>query len=870
VVTRLKMKTLLASTLMVAGPVVGVAFAADSTEVKNVAAGTALAGDTTNSTEQSTGQSTAQDAELIEAVVLGSRRSQRTVAEAAVPVDVISSSELVHQGDRNLLDVLASSAPSFNVSREAISDAATMVRPFSLRGLPSDSTLVLVNGKRQHRGAVIGEFVAGVQRGAQGVDLYALPGIALARVELLRDGSSAQYGSDAIAGVINLVLADRPTARAVDLQWGRYYRGDGAIANIGAQLGFALGAEGGLTLSAEWRDARPTSRGLQDPAAAALTAAGVPGVPNPAAVWGNPRGNDDYKLVANGHVAVGSAEAYLFGNYASRAVDGSFFYRNPIGRSGVYTNDGGQTLLVGDLTPTDGVACPVVPIVGGKPEATGLAALTNNPACFAFNERYPGGFTPRFGGTVEDYSAVAGVRGELANGWRYDLSGSIGQNGIQLGIHNTVNASMGPNSPADFQLGQQVQREELLNLDLHHSLEIGWQGPLSVAFGLQQHNESFRIVAGEPASYTRGPLALQGFSAGSNGFQGFAPDTAGITRRRSHGVYLDLEGNPTETLLVAAAVRGEKFSDFGQAFTAKGSGRFEFMPGWAVRGSVGTGFRAPTVGQTALRRTSTSFAGGQLVENLVLPPTNPVASLLGGSPLQPERSRHLGFGLVGEMGAATLTLDAFRIAIRDRLALTQRIVGAAERAVLLQQGIADAATISSVQFFANEVDTTTRGVDLVVNLPLRNRLGKSSLTLAQNFTSTRVTRRGSALTPLLALEIERAEPRQRTTLTAVQSAGDFSFTLRANHYGRYTELLFTDESLLFESPSATVVDAEISYAAPRGVNVVLGAKNLFNRYPAENPFGRQPGFLGAIYPLTSPFGYNGGFAYLRLEWSPRR
>jgi hypothetical protein len=188
--------------------------------------------------------------------VLGSRRSQRTVAEAAVPVDVISSSELVHQGDRNLLDVLASSAPSFNVSREAISDAATMVRPFSLRGLPSDSTLVLVNGKRQHRGAVIGEFVAGVQRGAQGVDLYALPGIALARVELLRDGSSAQYGSDAIAGVINLVLADRPTARAVDLQWGRYYRGDGAIANIGAQLGFALGAEGGLTLSAEWRDAR--------------------------------------------------------------------------------------------------------------------------------------------------------------------------------------------------------------------------------------------------------------------------------------------------------------------------------------------------------------------------------------------------------------------------------------------------------------------------------------------------------------------------------------------------------------------------------------------------------------------------------------
>ncbi len=844
-VTRLKTKALLAGALMVSGAVGGVASAATTATV-------------------------AGDAEVNEVVVLGSRRSQRTVAEAAVPVDVISASEVGHQGDRNLLDVLASSAPSFNVSREAINDTATMVRPFSLRGLPSDSTLVLVNGKRHHRGAVIGEFVSGVQRGAQGVDLYALPGIALEQVELLRDGSSAQYGSDAIAGVINLVLADNPTARKVDLQWGRYYRGDGAIATLSTQLGFALGAEGGLTLSAEWRDARPTSRGLQDPAAAALTAAGLPGVPNPAVVWGNPRGNDDYKLVANGHLAVGSAEAYLFGNYASRAVDGSFFYRNPLGRTGVFSNDGGQTLLVGDLTPTDGVACPVVPIVGGKPEAVALAAVASNPACFVFNQRYPGGFTPRFGGTVEDYSAVAGIRGEFANGWRYDLSGSVGQNGIKLGISNTVNASMGPASPADFQLGQQVQREELLNLDLHRNVEIGWQSPLSVAFGLQQHNESFRIVAGEPASYARGPLALQGFSAGSNGFQGFSPDTAGVTHRRSRGVYLDLEGNPTEKWLVAAAVRGEKFSDFGQAFTAKGSGRFEFMPGWAVRGSVGTGFRAPTVGQTALRRTSTSFAGGQLVENLVLPPTNPVASLLGGSPLQPERSRHLGFGLVGEVGTATMTLDVFRIAIRDRLAFTQRLVSDDERSRLVQLGIADASTISSVQFFSNEVDTTTRGLDFVLNLPTQNRLGKGSLTLAQNFTSTRVTRRGTALTPLLALEMERAEPRQRTTLTAVQSVGDFSFTLRANHYGRYTELLFTDETLLFESPGSLVVDAEVSYAAPKGVNVVLGAKNLFDRYPAENPFGRQPGFLGAIYPLTSPFGYNGGFAYLRLEWSPRR
>ena len=811
----------------------------------------------------------AHDDEVTDVVVLGSRRGQRSMVAAAVPVDVISLSEVRHQGDRNLLDVLASSTPSLNVGREAISDAATLVRPFSLRGLPSDSTLVLVNGKRQHRGAVIGEFVAGVQRGAQGVDLYALPGIALARVELLRDGASAQYGSDAIAGVINLILADQPAARELAMQWGRYYRGDGAIADLGAQVGFALGANGGMTLSAEWRDGRPTSRGIQDPAAIALIAAGIPEVPQPVVTWGNPRSRNDYKLVANGHVGVGAGEAYLFGNYAQRDVDGSFFYRNPLARTGVYSNDGGQTLLVGDLTPTDSAACPVVPIVGGKPDAAGLAALAGDPNCFAFNERYPGGFTPRFGGTVEDYSLVAGVRGEFANDWRYDLSGSVGRNAIVLGINNTVNASMGPASPANFRLGSQVQRERLLNLDLHHSLEIGWRSPLSVAFGLQQHQESFRIIAGDPASYAPGPLALQGFSVGSNGFQGFPAAIASVSQRHSHAAYLDLEGNPSDAWLVAAAVRGEKFSDFGEAFTAKGSSRFEFTPGWAVRGSVGTGFRAPTGGQNSLQRSSTSFAGGKLVENLVLPPTNPVARALGSRPLQAERSRHLGFGLVGELGPATLTLDAFRIAIRDRLVLTQHLVGDAERAVLLEQGLVEAATINSVQFFSNEVDTTTRGLDLVVNLPLQNQLGSGALTLAQNFTHTRVTRRGSALTPLLAQEIERAEPRQRTTLTATQTAGDWSVTLRVNHYGSYTELLFTDESLLFVSPAATVVDAELAYAAPHGLQLVLGAKNLFDRYPAENPYGRQPGFLGAIYPLTSPFGYNGGFAYLRLEWSSR-
>ncbi len=811
--------------------------------------------------------STAPDDDLPELLALGSRRAERSSTDAAVPVEVVGQDELRHQGDRNLLDVLASSVPSFNVGREAINDAATLVRPFSLRGLPSDSTLVLVNGKRQHRGAVIGEFVAGIQRGAQGVDLYAIPGIALARVELLRDGSSAQYGSDAIAGVVNLVLADEPDTQHLELQGARYYRGDGLTADIGARFGLPLGRDGGLTLSAEWRDGHSTSRGIQDPAAASLIAAGVQGVPVPVVDWGSPRSRNDYKLAANGRLGLGEREAYWFGNYARRDVDGSFFYRNPLTRTGVFSNDGGQTLLVGDLTPGDARACSPVAVTGGRPDPAGLLALAADPACFAFNERYPGGFTPRFGGQVNDHALVAGLRGRLGTVWQFDLSGSVGSNGIDLGLRNTVNASMGPDSPSAFRLGSQVQRERLFNLDLRRDLDVGWKTPLSLAFGFQHHQESFRIDAGEPASYLPGPLALQGFSVGSNGFQGFAADIAGVTGRDSRAAYLDLEGNPTQALLLAAAVRGEDFSDFGQSLTAKFSGRFEFTSGWALRGSVGTGFRAPTVGQSALRRTSTSFAGGKLVENLVLPAANPVARYLGSSLLEPERSQQFGLGLVGKTGPFTLTLDGFRIRVRDRLALTQHLVGEAERADLLRLGFADAATISSVQFFANEVDTTTQGLDLVADWSVQGRFGRSALTLAQNFTHTHVDRRGTALTPILALEIERAEPRHRTTLTAAQTAGRWSATLRANYYGAFTELLFTDESLVFESPGATVVDAELAFAAPGGIKVMLGAKNLLDRYPAENPFGRQPGYLGAIYPLTSPFGYNGGLAYLRLEWT---
>jgi len=471
-----------------------------------------------------------------------------------------------------------------------------------------------------------------------------------------RDGAAAQYGSDAIAGVINFGLKKLREGGTAEVFAGQYYEGDGFTTQYSAQIGLPLTENGFATLTAEWREADATSRSVQRDDAAAAIAAGYPGVPTPAQIWGSPEVKEDFKFVANLGVSTDSVDFYLFGNYAKRDVDGGFYFRDPTARSGVYSNDGGQTLLVGDMTGAGG--CPTIALRDGAgnliPYSTVSAAVSALPSnCFSFLSMLPGGFTPRFGGKLEDSSIVAGAKGTWGSNWHWDVSASYGRNDIEFIIYNTVNASLGPDQPDGlyFRPGGNTQTEKGVNFDVGRDFETSFTAePLRLAMGAEWREESFEIAAGDAASTGIGPLTEQGFALGSNGFNGFSPRTAGTFDRRNWAVYLDTEAQFTEQLLLAAAVRHEDFDDFGSTTNGKLTGRFDFTDTFAVRGAVNTGFRAPTPGQANISQISTVFGGTALVDIATLPPTNPIAALKGAQPLTPEESVNFSLGMVWSSG----------------------------------------------------------------------------------------------------------------------------------------------------------------------------------------------------------------------------
>ncbi|WP_345779758.1 TonB-dependent receptor plug domain-containing protein [Pseudoxanthomonas mexicana] len=585
--------------------------------------------------------------------VLGSRGQPRSVSSSAVPIDIIGAEEFRNQGSTDALDQLRVLVPSFNVSTIPIDDAASLIRPANLRGLPPDNTLVLVNGKRFHRSAVITFLGHGLSDGSQGPDLSVFPSLALEQVEVLRDGAAAQYGSDAIAGVINFGLKKISEGGAFEAFAGQYYEGDGFTTQYSAQIGLPLTARGYATLTAEWRQADDTSRSVQRNDAAAAIAAGYPGVPVPAQIWGSPKVDDDLKFVANLGISGDSVDVYLFGNYAQREVDGGFYFRDPTARSGVYSNDGGATLLIGDTTGAGG--CPTIALRDGAgnliPYSTVSAAVAALPSnCFTFLSTLPGGFTPRFGGSLEDMSVVGGVKGTWGNAWHWDASVTYGRNDIDFVIYNTVNASLGAAQPAGlrFSPGGNTQTEKGVNFDVGRDIETSFTAqPVRLSAGAEWREESFEVKAGDAASTGIGPLTEQGFALGSNGFNGFNPRTAGEWDRKNWAVYLDMEAQFTEQWLLAAAIRHEDFDDFGSTTNGKLTARFDVSDTFALRGAYNTGFRAPTPGQANISQISTAFNGSVLEDIATLPPTNPIAILKGSRPLTPEESKNLSWAWCG-------------------------------------------------------------------------------------------------------------------------------------------------------------------------------------------------------------------------------
>lgn len=810
--------------------------------------------------------------------VLGSRTSPRSETTSAVPIDIIEGADFHAQPSVDVLDKLRTLIPSFNVSTVPIDDAATLVRPANLRGLPPDSTLVLVNGKRRHRAAVITFLGHGLSDGSQGPDISVFPSLALEQVEVLRDGAAAQYGSDAIAGVINFQLKRLDTGGTVEAFGGQFYDGDGFTQQYSAQLGLPLTANGFATLTAEWRAADPTSRSVQRDDAAATAAAGYPGVLNPVQVWGLPETDHDLKFVANMGMTTEVADFYLFGNYAKREVIGAFYYRDPTSRAGVYTNDEGATLLIGSL---DGAACPTIALrdAAGNliPYATVGAQVAALPAnCFTFLSGIPGGFTPSFGGEMEDHAITAGAKGMWADSWSWDFSLSYGRNNVDFFLLNTVNASLGPAQPAGlrFNPGGNVQTERNVNFDVGHDIETGFtDGPIRLAMGAEWREEEFEIKAGDPASFGIGPLTEQGFSIGSNGFPGFNPRIAGTFNRDNWALYVDAEARLTPQFLLAAAVRHEDYSDFGGTTNWKLTGRYDFSEALALRGALSTGFRAPTPGQSNVSQVTSSFIDGELRDTATLPSTNPVAVFYGGEPLTPEGSKNVSLGLVWSSEGWQATLDAYRIEVSDRIARsTDFTLTDADRAALIAAGISEAATLSRVGFFVNDFDTTTSGVDLVTSFTGDHFGGATTYSLAANWNRTEV----DSFTPGIISEarvkkLEDSLPSTKGYFSVSHQREVFNANLRVNYYGSFYEdhldsdvILAEDGGLPIYGDSAVTVDAEIGWKFSSGLYFNVGAQNIFDEVPEENPWG---GVAGARYPVHTPYGFNGGFYYARVGYT---
>ncbi len=817
----------------------------------------------------------AEDFEQI--AVVGSRAAPRSVADSAVPIDIISDEEFKQQGATDMVSMMQTVVPSFNVNDQPINDASTLVRPANLRGMASDHTLVLVNGKRRHRSAVITFLGGGLSDGAQGPDISVIPAAALKQVEVLRDGAAAQYGSDAIAGVINFVLNDASEGGSFEARYGSFYEGDGDMIQMSGNVGLPLSDKGFINLSAEYRTADDTSRSVQRADAAALIAAGNTFVADPAQIWGSPEIKHDIKLFANAGIELSAtSEAYMFGNYAEREVEGGFYFRNPHNRGGVNdggTNDDGeQLLLVGDLTGDMSGNCPTDIVVGDNvlENPRYINEVQNNPDCWAFNEMLPGGFTPRFGGTVTDMSLVFGTKGELDHDITYDVSLNLGQNEVDFAISNTINPSLGPETPTEFSPGRYTQSEQTLDIDFTKPFDVGLYEPLFVATGFQYRNESYESFAGDTASYEIGPLATQGFGIGSNGFPGLAANSQGRVSRNNIALYIDAEAYITENFMLAGALRYEDFSDFGDTTKGKIAFRWQALENIAFRGAFSTGFKAPTLGQSNVRNVTTAFGtGGELIDRATLPPTDPVSQLKGGEQLTPEESESITFGVVADFdNGLFITADYYNIELTDRISTASGIALTEEDiATLLEQGINDASSFSVISFFTNDFDTTTEGVDVVANYSMDMMGGETKFSLAYNWTSTEVDRASDNISDFRIRMLEDNLPAVRYSATANHTNGDWRFLARMNYYGSIFEDHLDSALPIDKVGSEITFDFEVAYNFTEEFTVTVGAKNAFDEYPDENNTDAggitYAQIAGSAYPTTSPIGINGGFYYLR-------
>lgn len=845
----------------------------------------AAAGQTGNAPNANAAAKTKSPVTLQTIVVTGTHRAGLSPTESVSPIDVFSGSQIASQPSADLTDSLTNIVPSLNTQRYPIADGTAFLRPVSLRNLSPDQTLVLVNGVRFHRSALVNlqvDPLGTFNQGAQPVDFSVFPSNAIGRVEVLRDGASVLYGSDAIAGVINIILKQSRSGATVSAEWGRYSRGDGDQRRYDADAGFPLGATGFVHVSAERETTDPTSRGVpQQVAAAVATVVGANQVPYDGLGqrWGDPQTRANKLFVNAGLPLAGDVQLYGYGNFMDKTILSSFFYRAPV-LPPQFGISGRSTLVSyapGTLIPANAPQSLVDSILaGGGDPANYLTADSASPSGWVLlnpiYKKFPGGYSPLFGAHLADHQVVGGVRGGAESNLQWDVHYRLGSNEVDYELEGSINPSLGGLSPTNFHPGKLTQREQGVGADFVRTFD---NSPLTLAFGAQWRNETYIIQQGDLGSTEVGPTASV-FGVGSDAFQGFPASAAGRFTQHTDSAYFDAETNLTDKWSGAAAIRYEHSNQYGNKVLYKISSRYAFTPEFAVRGTFNTGFRTPTPGQAnTLNVTTTANAQGGLIPSGTYPVNNPVALALGAVPLKTETSKSLSVGAVWTpTDNVTATLDYYRIRVHDRIGLVSKTVTQTAVDQLAAEGFPNAQLLlgSDANYFGNAFASDVRGVDFVVDT--RHRLGEGTLNIDFRYNRNKqgVTNvKPSTLNNDFVYDLEHQVPKSRAILSFDYALHRFDAIARINHYSGWSTTvgLFGNNdppSDVSYYGSKTLLDLEASYKLNDMFSVAVGGNNVLNTYPdkEQNAVLR---FLGVNYALTSPFGFNGAFWYARVTAS---
>jgi len=854
--------------------------------------------------QSSTGSDTGNAAstnELAEVIVTGTRRLDRTVAESSAPIDVLTGTELASYPAANMLDTLSNLVPSFIVGQNPISDASSFVRSPSLRGLPADEMLVMLNGKRMNRSALVQVYQGGetaLAFGSQGPDLNSIPSIAIKSLEILRDGASAQYGSDAIAGVLNYQFRNAPSGVQIDGRYGKYfptgYPSDGGDGQIAANIGLPLGSQGFVNLSAEWSRNQQTVRNPTRPSALAFAATypslapQLPHYPGPVQQWGTPP-SDAVKAFINSGIKLDSGDQiYFFANYANIQTNESFNYRLPK----TVTDSSGNT-FANHPAFNDIYLDPCTAALTGCP----VGGYIQDSNTFNFNSIYPAGFTPRFYGVTQEFFAAVGYKGTNRWGINYDLSATTAQNSLAVSMKTSLNPSLGPLSPTSFYDGKFVQKENNFNFDVNYPWAVGWlSSPISLAAGLEWRDENYLQLLGDQASYAAGPYTSQPLyncaagactpaldaagkqivatqSTASNGYGGIS--SAVDASQVSYAGYVDVEADVIPNLTLGLAGRFEHYASFGNTTLGKFQVRFKATDWLALRGTISTGFHAPTPGQSNVETLSTTFTAGTTnqVQTGTYPVTSVIAKYYGAVPLRPEESTNLSAGIVlTPIQDLLVTLDGYSIAVRHRISLSQSFfVTDADIAKL--PALSYVGPGGSLQYFTNGFDTKTKGADLVVSYPFSlGNAGRLETVIAFNYNLTHVTSFDPAVIDQIRIvDIEHYAPNRRANLNLSYVLGPVRAAVHENYYGTVRDQ-FDYPGQLFSAKWTT--DLDLSYEVFKNFTAAIGGRNIFNAFPdpiantAASPIYPSTGGRndGERYPRTGgPFGFNGAFWYVRVS-----